>query len=136
MRKRFGLLSTLVVLSLALMLPAATAASSFGSISITSGTCSGTTAHVTFKVVKNKGHYADKFTLTATGQGSNNLSKWHNGGSKKFNFTIFNPTARAFFTESVTYNSSNYAFSRISGTARYYDSGFLVATAKITSGYC
>jgi hypothetical protein len=135
MRKRFGLLSTLVVLSLALMLPATTAASSFGSISITSGYCKGTTAHVTFKVVKNSGHYANKFTLTATGQGSNNLSSWHNTGSKKFSFTIFNPTARAFFTETVKYNSV-YLYSRIQGTARYYDSGFLVATAKITSGYC
>jgi len=134
MRKRFALIWTLLVLSLALMLPATTAASSLGAIKITNQFCKGTTAHVTFQVVKNANHYADKFTLTATGQGSNG-GKWHNTSSKKYSYTIFDPWARAFFTKTFTYNSV-YLYSRIQGTAKYYDSGYLIATAKITSGYC
>lgn len=135
MRKRFALLWTLAILSLALMLPATTAASSLGAIKITNQFCKGTTVHVTFQVVKNANHYADRFTLTATGQGSSNGSKWHSTSSKKYSYTIFNPWARAFFTKTLKYNSA-YRFSRIQGTAKYYDSGFLIATAKIASGYC
>jgi hypothetical protein len=127
-------LTTPFVLGLALLLPASTAASSLGSIKITSQFCKGDTVHVTFQVVKNANHYADRFTLTATGQGSNG-GAWHTTSSKKYSYTIFNPNARAYFSKTLKYNSA-YLYSRIQGTAKYYSGNYLVATAKIASGYC
>jgi hypothetical protein len=135
MRKRFGLLWTLVILLLAMMLPATTAASSLGKIGITDSYCNGGTVHVTFEVVKNANHYADRFTLTATAQGSNDEHSWHSTGSKNYSYTIFDPWARAYFTKTLKYNST-YFWSRILGTARFYDGGSLVGTAKLASGHC
>jgi hypothetical protein len=135
MRKRLAMLFTPVVIALALMLPATTAASSLGAIKITSQFCKGTTVHVTFKVTKNSGHYATRFTLKATGQGSNNATYWANGGSKSYSYTIYNPMASAYFTKTLTYNS-NYKYSRIQGVAKWYDGRYLIGTAKISSGYC
>jgi hypothetical protein len=135
MRKRFGLLWTLVILSLAMMLPATTAASSLGSIQTLESWCKGTTVHVVFEVVKNANHYADTFTLKATGQGSNG-GRWYNAGSKNYSYTIDDPWARAYFDKQLTFNSAYYAYSRIQGTARFYAGGSLVGTAKIASVYC
>jgi hypothetical protein len=136
MRKRFALFFTPVVLLLALMLPATTAASTLGSIRITDSWCTGGKIHVTFQVVKNAGHYATRFTLRATGQGNpGGTNRWYSGGSKNYSYTIFDNYARAYFSKTLTFNSSYY-YSRIQGVARFYDGSTLIGTANITSGYC
>jgi hypothetical protein len=135
MRKRFAMLTTLVVLGMTMLMPATTAASSVGVLKITDSWCTGDTIHVDFQVVKYAGHYATRFTLRATGQGSNG-GKWYNAGSKSYSYTIFNPTKQAYFNKSLKFNSSYYAYSRISGVARFYDGSYLLGTAKLASGYC
>jgi hypothetical protein len=134
MRKRFGLIVVPVVAMLALLMPATTSASSLGSIRITDSWCTGSKIHVTFQVTKNANHYATRFTLRATGQGSNG-GRWYNGGSKNYSYTIYNNWANAYFSKTLTFNSSYY-YSRIQGVARFYDGSYLIGTAKVASGYC
>src|SRR5689334_21574715 len=72
MRKRFALLWAMVVLALALMIPATTAAATYGQMTFVKGYCSGptlNTVNATFKLTKYSGFHATRLVMVVKGQG-------------------------------------------------------------------
>ena len=137
MRKRFAMLWTIVVLGLALMLPASTAASSYGSIYSTNTWCTsgGNRVNGTFNLHKYSGFYATKLQMTAYGQHHYNGS-WHNvyliGTWSKYVYT----SGQANFKYTFWYNDHAYGSERINVVAKIKNGSYTVAKGKAHSGYC
>ena len=122
MRRRFVLLWTLLVLVLALMVPATTAAATFGKIKNTNTYCTGAnTVHATFKLTKYSGFYATKLSMTIKGQG-------YYGGRWHTELNIGTYSARANTYAGYYFKDSFYFFPGHSGTHR------ILAVGKIWNG--
>ena len=136
MRKRFALMWTMLVLGLALMLPASTAAATYGSINFQSGYCSGNnTVNATFKLVKYSGFYASKLTMTAKGQGYYNGS-WHNEYNIGTWTKNINTSGKASMQRYFWYDAGHSGKHRIKVIGKIWDGGYLIATGTEVSGWC
>jgi hypothetical protein len=136
MRRRFGLFTSLVVLGLALMLPAQTAAATAGRISFHDGYCSGAnTITGTFTVTKVDGVHGTKLTLTIKGQGYHN-GAWRTETTFGTWSKTFNTSNRVALSHSVTFKPGHSGRHRLQGVGKIYDGTFLVASGKLSSPAC
>jgi hypothetical protein len=135
MRRRFGLVTSLVALGLALMLPAQTAAASPGRITYR-GYCTGAnTSTGTFAVIKNDGVHGTKLTLTIRGQGYHNGS-WRTETTFGTWSKTFNTSNKVGLSHSVTFKPGHAGKHRVQGVGKVYDGAFLVGTGKLSSTGC
>jgi hypothetical protein len=136
MRKRFALLWTLAVLVLALMLPASTAAGSYGRIVFVSGYCSGNnTVNATFKLTKYSGFYASDLSMTVKGQQYYGGS-WHNVYNIGTWYKSVNTSSQATMKRSFYFIPGASGKYRINVTGRIWDGGYMIASGKAHSGWC
>jgi hypothetical protein len=136
MRKRLALLWMPIVLLLALMLPATTAAASYGAINFVNGYCSGgNTVHATFKMSKYSGFYANSLSISVKGQGFYN-GGWHNELNIGTWYKNINTYGSTSFTKSFYFIPGHSGSHRILATGRIWNGGYLVASGKTSSGYC
>lgn len=136
MRKRFALLWTLVVLGLALMLPATTAAASYGKIINTNTYCTGlNTVNATFKLTKYSGFHASQLAITVKGQGFYN-GGWHNELNIGTWFVNINTYGGYFYRDTFYFTPGHSGSHRILAIGKIWDGGYLVASGKSTSQYC
>ena len=140
MRKRMALLWTPVVLAMALMLlmmPATTAAATYGKIANTSSSCSngGNRVNGTFKFTKNSGFYATKLTMTAYGQG-------YYGGVWKNEYLIGTWVDSIYTSSGWVWSKSFYyvdnasGSSRINVVAKIKNGSHVIATGHAHSRFC
>ena len=135
MRRRIGLFTSLVVIGLALMLPASTAAASPGKITF-SGYCSGANTTIgTFSAIKYAGVHGTKLTLTIKGQGYHN-GAWRTETTFGTWSKTFNTSNRVVLSHSVTFKPGHSGKHRVQGVAKIYDGAFLVGTGKLSSPAC
>ena len=136
MRKRFAFLWTSLVLGLALLLPASTAAASYGSISFAGGYCSGNnTVNGTFKAHKNSGFYATRLTLTVKGQGYHNGS-WVNEGVIGTASKNVNTSGQANLTRVAWFNPGHSGKHRMIAVGKIWNGSYVVAKGNVRSGTC
>jgi hypothetical protein len=136
MRKRFALFWSMLVLGLALMLPASTAAATYGQITFVSGYCSGNnTVNATFKLTKYSGIYATKLTMNAKGQGYYN-GAWHTEYNIGTWTKTINTSGSASMKRYFWYNPGHSGKHRILVIGKIWDGGYLIATGKEHSGWC
>jgi hypothetical protein len=140
MKKRFALLWTLVVLSMALMLPATTAAASYGKITNTSTSCKngGNKVVANFKLTKYSGFYATRLEISAWGQGKYS-SGWKNEyflGTYYANIPSSQQYGGYYMTQGFYYVDNAAGSSRIKAVAKIKNGGYLVAKGNAVSGYC
>ena len=136
MRKRFVLLWTVVVLVLALMVPATTAAATFGRIASTNTYCTGAnTVHATFKLTKYSGFYATKLSMTIKGQGYYG-GRWHT----ELNIGTYSARANTYggyyFKDSFYFYPGHSGKHRILATGKIWNGGHLVASGSTHSLSC
>jgi len=140
MRKRLALIWTPIVLALALMLlmvPATTAAATYGKIANTSTACKngGNRVNASFRLTKYSGFYASKLTMTAYGQG-------YYGGTWKNEYLIgtwyvnANTSGGYVFDQSFYYVDNLAGSSRINVVAKIKNGSHVIATGHAHSGYC
>ena len=136
MRRRFVLLWTLIVLSLALMLPATTAAASYGKITNTNTYCSGAnTVNATFKLTKYSGFHATRLSITVKGQGYYN-GGWHIERNIGTWYVNINTYRGWFYTNSFWFKPGHLGSHRILAIGKIWNGSYLVASGKTVSGYC
>ena len=136
MRKRFALLWTLIVLGLALMLPATTSAASYGKITNTNTYCSGAnTVNATFKLTKYSGFHATRLAITVKGQGFYN-GGWHTELNIGTWYVNINTYGGYFYKNSFYFKPGHSGSHRIYAIGKIWDGGYLVATGKTASLYC
>jgi hypothetical protein len=137
MRKRLAMFWTLVVLGLALMLPASTAAASYGNITNTNTWCTsgGNRVNATFNLHKYSGFYATKLQMTAYGQIYSG-GKWHsvyNIGTWWKNISTYGV---ANFKYTFWYNDAEPGSDRVYVVAKIMDGGSTLATGHKASAFC
>jgi hypothetical protein len=136
MKKRLGLLSSLLAVGLALMLPGSTAAASAGKITFHDGYCSGVnTVNGTFSTIKDAGFYGTKMTLSISGQG------YHNGAWKtEVNFgtwaKTFATSAKESLSHSVSFKPGHSGKHRLHGSAKSWNGTLVLGYASLNSGTC
>ena len=137
MRKRFALAWTPIVLALALMLPATTAAATYGKITNTSWSCrnGGNKVIASFKLTKYSGFHATRLEMTAYGQGYYS-GRWRNDYIIGTWYVNINTNGAYYMTQSFYYIDNQSGSSRISVIAKIKNDGTTVATGKSHSGYC
>jgi len=138
MRKRFALLWAIVVMTLALLLPATTAAATYGQMKFVSGYCSGTgsrTVNATFKLTKYSGFHATRLVMVVKGQGYYN-GGWHTELNIGSYYVNINTNGGYYFKDSFYFKPGHSGSHRIAVTGKIYDGSYLVATGNAKSGYC
>jgi hypothetical protein len=136
MRRRLAFLWLPLVLGLALLLPASTAAATYGKIVLVNSYCSGTnTVNATFKVVKYSGFYATKLTITAKAQRYYS-GGWHTvytiGTSKKSVYTSGKATLKRY----AWYRPGRTGRFRILAVGKIWNGARLLAKGKQASYSC
>jgi len=136
MRKRLAFLWTPVVLGVALMLPATTAATSYGQITFVNGYCSGNnTVNGTFKVHKNSGFYATKLTLTMKGQGYHN-GAWHTEYNIGTASKMVNTSQAGNLSRFAWFNPGHAGKHRMTAVGKIWNGSYVVAKGNVRSGTC
>ena len=137
MRKRFALAWVLIALAVALMLPATTAAATYGKITNTSWACRNGGAKViaSFKLTKYSGFHATRLEMTAWGQGYYSGS-WRNDYKIGTWYVNINTNGAYYMTQSFYYIDGQSGSSRINVIARIKNYGTTLATGRAHSGYC
>ncbi len=136
MRKRFAMLSTSVVLVMALMLPTSAAAASLGKITNTDTWCTGAnTVHATFKLTKYSGYHATRLAITVKGQGFYN-GGWHNELNIGTYFVNINTNSGWYYKDSFYFTPGHSGSHRIQAVGKIWDGSFLVASGKVASKFC
>ena len=137
MRKRFTLISTAVVLLIALILPASTAAASYGKIVNTRTTCTqgGNRVNATFKLTKYSGFYASRLEISAWGQGLYG-NRWRNEYFLGTYYYNANTSGQAWMTQGFYYVDNAAGSSRIRAKGKIKDGSYVIARGASNSGYC
>jgi hypothetical protein len=137
MKKRFALLWTPIVLGLALMLPATTAAASYGKITNTSTSCKngGNKVVANFKLTKYSGVYATRLEISAWGQGKYSTG-WKNEYFLGTYYTTVNSSQGWYMTQGFYYVDNAAGSSRIKAVGKIKDGSYVVAKGSVVSGYC
>ena len=136
MRKRFTLLWALVVLGLALMLPATTAAATYGRIVFVDGYCTGNnTVNATFKLTKYSGFYASDLTMSAKGQQYYG-GGWHNVYNIGTWTKTVNTSGQATMKRLFWFDPNASGKYRIVVTGKIWDGSHQIASGKEHSGWC
>jgi hypothetical protein len=136
MRTRLAMLWTPLVLAFALMLPASTAATTYGKIVLVDSYCSGTnTVNAVFKGVKYSGFYATKLTITAKGQGYHS-GRWRTeykiGTATKMVYT----SGKASIKKAAWYKPGHSGKHRIMAVGKIWNGGTLIAKGNQASYTC
>ncbi len=136
MRKRFALVWMLVVLGLALMLPATTAAASYGKIANTNTWCTGNnTVHATFRLTKYSGFHATRLSITVKGQGYYG-GRWHTELNIGTWYVNINTNKGKYFQDSFYFKPGHNGSHRILAIGKIWNGSYLVAKGKSHSQYC
>jgi hypothetical protein len=137
MRKRFALIWTMVVLGLALMMPASTAAGvNYGRIVFVSGYCEGNnTVNATFKLTKYSGFYATDLSMTAKGQRYYS-GGWHTVYNIGTWWKTVNTSGQTTMKRSFWFNPGAAGKYRILVQGRIWDGSYRIASGKAHSGWC
>lgn len=136
MRTRLRLAWVAVVLGLALLLPATTAAASLGSIKAIDGWCTGNNSpHATFKLTKFSGFYASRLSITGIVQKHTN--KWTKVATIGTESKQVNTNAKASMQATFSYNPGENGMFRIIVLGKIWNGSVLLAQGKTgTGGYC
>jgi hypothetical protein len=137
MRKRFALLWTPVVLGLALMLPATTAAATYGKIANTNTYCTngGNRVNGTFKLTKYSGFYATTLEMTAYGQVYYS-NGWHNSFKIGPYHKTVNTSGGASYTETFWFNDHASGPERLNVIGKFKNGSSTIATGHAHSLVC
>ena len=136
MRKRFTLLWAMVILGVAMVLPATTAAATYGNIVFKSGYCTGSTVHATFKLTKYSGFFATQLSMTVKGQGFH-AGKWRNEYNVGTYYVNTNGGSGGWiFKDTFFYTPGDNGSHRILVIGKIWNGSHLVASGQAHSGFC
>jgi len=138
-RKRLVLLWMPVVLGLAMMLPATTAAATYGNIKTVSTFCSGYhyhTVNATFKLTKYSGFHATRLAMTIKGQAYYS-GGWHTELNIGTYYVNINTNGAWYFKDSFYFKpGDNFSSHRILAIGNIWNYSSLVASGRAVSDIC